>query len=153
MKGDKISRANTGSKRSEETRRKMSRGMARAIASCRGIGPMESSVAESLKRMRVSFEQQKIIELPIVNGIRSFVCDFWIDGQAILEFFGSYVHCDERLYPDGPVCYFQQKSVDKDKIRLAAFEASGMRYSILWEKDFLELGDAAVRSAVDQLKT
>ena len=63
--------------------------------------------------------------------------DFIID-KLIIEAYGSYWHCDPRLYPDGPKYTSQKDCVRRDALRIPYLQSKGYHILILWEKDIHE---------------
>lgn len=63
--------------------------------------------------------------------------DFHILGTNILvEFDGSYWHCDPALYPNGPENAVQKKAIINDAYKNKLAAANGFELIRVWENDF-----------------
>jgi very-short-patch-repair endonuclease len=63
--------------------------------------------------------------------------DFRIKGKkVIIEFDGSYYHCDPSVYKNGPINKQQLEAIHNDQYKTALAEANGFKVFRVWENDF-----------------
>ena len=64
-------------------------------------------------------------------------CDFYFpEHKLIIECDGDFWHCNPEKYPDGPIFSYQEKRMEKDKIKDKYLIDNGFRIYRVWENDF-----------------
>jgi very-short-patch-repair endonuclease len=65
--------------------------------------------------------------------------DFIIDSTKVLiEFDGSYWHCDPSLFPNGPIDKHQRQNVKNDEYKNKLAASNGYTLIRVWENEFKE---------------
>lgn len=98
---------------------------------------LEDDVAEVLDDMGLKYERQKPLHDPDTGQYFAWV-DFWLEGDIVLEVNGSFWHVDPRLYPDGPECEWQEKTLENDKRRKTRMKELGIPIIEVWGLDIKE---------------
>lgn len=93
---------------------------------------IELTVMSMLQEAQLSFLYQ--------HKLAEFICvDFFLPThKLVIECFGTYWHCDPRVYPNGPQTKAQRKNSGTDRWREKKIAEMGYQLLILWEKDIKE---------------
>lgn len=91
-----------------------------------------------------------------VNDETSFIPDFLIESKKIIiEFNGTYWHCDPREYES---TYFNEKKNktaqeiwDYDQRRKEIFEKLGYKVLVVWEEDFIKDPQSVIKTLIEAL--
>lgn len=150
---EKIRQTHTGVKRAQATREKMAETQARLMAAggtARRVSRLEDDVAMWLDAHRIAYERQ--VSLRLLDGRRKRwrVADFRLANGAILEVYGTFWHCDPRVYEE-PISVIQTRHQWEDTERARLYSANGLRWAIVWEKDFRTTPDAAMTTVLQVL--
>lgn len=133
----------------EETKRKLSKATAKAIAEGRipRVSKLELTVKKELENLGVSFIHQKVFRDN--RGRFGALPDFYLPTLGVaLEVNGTFWHADPRSYPNGPQHPSQQRTHKKYEKKAAFMEARGIPIVELWEADLREDLSGAVQRAV-----
>lgn len=149
----KIRQTHIGTKRSQATREKMAETQARLMAaggSAWRVSRLEDDVATWLDAHRIVYEHQ--VSLKLLDGYRKRwrVADFRLSNGAILEVYGTFWHCDPRVY-DKPVSIIQTRHQSEDAERARLYAANGLRWAIVWENDFRATPDTTMFTVLQAL--
>lgn len=134
---------------SEETKAKLSRIMAEAIAGGRipRVSQAEQEVAPILEKLGIPFHPQHRMRGD--KGRFAAVVDYFLpDRNTALEFNGTFWHADLRVYPHGPEHPSQKRTAAKYQRKRAFLAQQGITVAEVWELDFKENPEQAVRDAL-----
>ena len=150
---EKIRQTHAGVKRSQATREKMAQTQARLMAAggaARRVSRLEDAVAAWLDAHRIAYERQ--VSLKLLDGRRKRwrVADLRLSNGGILEVYGTFWHCDPRVY-DEPVSVIQTRHQSEDIERARLYSANGLRWAIVWENDFRTTPDVAMTTVLQGL--
>lgn len=87
---------------------------------------IELLVKRWLKDFKINFKAQ--------HAISRMSVDFCKD-NVIIEVFGSFWHCDKKLYPNGPRYALQKINITRDKKREKYLHDNGYSIIYIWEYD------------------
>lgn len=74
-----------------------------------------------------------------ISDIQQY-CDVYLPSlNLVIEFNGSYWHCDRRIYNYGPINQIQRDKVQKDEIKYRYLRDKKINLLIVWEKDVKEM--------------
>ena len=63
-------------------------------------------------------------------------CDIYIPSKRlIIEVNGSYWHCDNRIYKNGPINDIQKRKIERDNIKYSYLNNNCYKLLIIWELD------------------
>lgn len=149
----KIRETHLGAKRSQATREKMAETQARLMAAggaAHRVSRLEDDVASWLDAHGIRYERQ--VSLKLLDGPRKRwrVADFRLTTGAILEVYGTFWHCDPRVYAE-PVSVIQTRHQSEDAERARLYSTNGLQWAIVWENDFRATPDAAMTTVLQGL--
>lgn len=150
---EKIRRTHLGAKRSEATREKMAASQARLMAAggaSSRVSRLEHDVARWLDNHNIRYERQVSLRLDEGGLHRWRVADFRFANGTILEVYGTFWHCDPRVYAE-PVSVIQERHWRDDQERARLYDGNGLRWAVVWEQDFRTDPDAAMQRALSVL--
>ena len=63
-------------------------------------------------------------------------CDIYVPNKnLIIEVNGSYWHCDNRIYKNGPINGIQKRKIERDNIKYKYLNDNNYKLLIIWEFD------------------
>lgn len=132
-----------------EVRAKISLGVAKAIAEGRipRVSKLEVEVGDVLRQLKVATLPQYAIH--DARGRFAAVIDYFLpDFGVALEVNGTFWHSDPRAYPNGPEKPSQERTAAQYARKEGLLRQRGIPLVEVWEMDFRDNPELAVRSAL-----